>query len=373
MISKSKKMIKKVIASCIVICIVFVLMACSGKVTRSDIALVTDVGQLMDAGFNQGTWEGIKEFAISKNKTYNYYQPKNDGSITDEDRVRAMEEAVRDGAKIIIVPGYSQAAAIEVVASKYPDVKFVFVDGWALGLFNVTAINYKEEESGYMAGYAAVMDGYRKIGGTFGGGGTNPACNRFCYGYIQGAADAAKEINEIVEIKYSYKYGEEFQASEKLEKQIEKWYEAGTEVVFSCGGSMFYSVKRASEKTKKAKIIGVDVDQAILSTRVITSAVKKLSVSVQKILSQYYNDEWDNKLSNRVVNLGANDDATGIPYDTSKFKKFSRAQYVNLYNGIKEGKIKIDADVPEDCNNPSWFLKKYEGNENVVIIFDNKG
>ena len=31
----------------------------------------------------------------------------------------------------------------------------------------------------------------RKLGGTFGGGGSNPACNRFGYGYVQGAAAAA--------------------------------------------------------------------------------------------------------------------------------------------------------------------------------------
>lgn len=41
-------------------------------------------------------------------------------------------------------------------------MKFIFVDGWALSdangqpLQNVTAVVYKEEESGYMAGYAAV-------------------------------------------------------------------------------------------------------------------------------------------------------------------------------------------------------------------------
>jgi len=37
------------------------------------IAFVTDVGQLKDKSFNQGTWEGVKRFATEHNKTYKYY------------------------------------------------------------------------------------------------------------------------------------------------------------------------------------------------------------------------------------------------------------------------------------------------------------
>lgn len=370
MVIKNVKMKKSAIILCMVLCIAFMLSACGGKIAKYDIALVTDVGQLMDAGFNQGTWEGIREFGTSKNKKYNYYQPYNVAGITDEDRIKAMNEAINDGAKIIVVPGYAQALAIEAVAKENPDVKFVFVDGWSLGLSNVTAINYKEEESGYMAGYAAVMDGYKKIGGTFGGGGVNPACNRYCYGYVQGAVDAAKEKNEKIEIKYSFKYGDTFQASDALDTQISKWYEDGIEVVFSCGGSMFYSVKRAAEKTKRGKIIGVDVDQAVLSTRVMTSAIKGLSVSIQKVLTQFYNDEWDHKLGFRAVNLGVNDNATGISYASSKFKKFGKAQYEKVYKAIQDGSIKIESEVPEDCNNASWLIEKYRNNSNVTIIFE---
>ena len=105
-----------------------------------------------------------------------------------------MRQAVEGGAEIVVTPGFLQAAALETVAKENPEVKFVFVDGWALGLDNVTAISYHEEESGFFAGYAAVMDGYTKLGGTFGGAGTNAACNRFAYGYVQGMQAAAAEL-----------------------------------------------------------------------------------------------------------------------------------------------------------------------------------
>ena len=114
-----------------------------------------------------------------------------------------MRQAINNGAKIIVTPGFLQETAIKTVATENPDVKFVFVDGWALGLDNVTAITYKEQECGYMAGYAVVKEGYTKLGYTGGGGGANPACNRFGYGFVQGAEAAAKELGKNITIKYS--------------------------------------------------------------------------------------------------------------------------------------------------------------------------
>ena len=214
---------KKVLIA--LLCVVFAvacvacLTACSNNETY-EIAVVTDVGQLMDGGFNQGTYEGAKAYAEANGKTYKYYQPANGSDATDNDRVAAMRQAVRNGAKIIVAPGFLQATAMATVADESPEVKFIFVDGWAMGKNNVTAVVYKEEESGYMAGYAAVKEGYTKLGGTFGGGGTNPACNRFAYGYAQGANAAAKELGKNVEVKLSFQYGSGFSASTELQTQI---------------------------------------------------------------------------------------------------------------------------------------------------------
>ena len=35
-----------------------------------EIAFVTDIGQLKDKSFNQGTWEGLKRYAYENNKSY---------------------------------------------------------------------------------------------------------------------------------------------------------------------------------------------------------------------------------------------------------------------------------------------------------------
>ncbi|MBR0230884.1 MAG: BMP family ABC transporter substrate-binding protein [Clostridia bacterium] len=320
----------------------------AGEDGKAEIAMVTDVGQLLDKSFNQGTWEGVVRYATANGKTYKYYQPANGSNASDDDRINAMEQAITNGAKIIVAPGFLQATAMETVAKKHTDVKFVFVDGWALSLDNVTAIVYKEQESGYLAGYAAVMEGYTKLGFTGGGGGTNPAVNRYGYGFLQGAEAAAKEKNVDVTVKYSFLYGSTFSASAELQTQISGWYDKGTEVVFACGGTMFNSVLSAADKYPEAKVIGVDVDQSYESEKVITSAMKGLSVSVQKVLGQFYADKWDAELKNVAQNLGAADDATGLPEATWSLKNFKLDDYKALFAKIKSGEIKPTDVVPDD-------------------------
>ena len=151
-----------------------------------------------------------------------------------------------------------------------------------------------------------------------------------------------------VTIKYSFKYGETFSASNELQTQIAGWYADGTEVVFSCGGSMFSSVKSAAGEYKDAKIIGVDVDQSGESEKVITSAVKGLSVSVERVLGQYFDGKWDAELANVAQNLGAAEDATGLPTATWRLSNFTVDQYTALFNKVKSGEIVPIAEVPED-------------------------
>jgi len=349
-----KKLLAVVLCLALLASCIAVFAACGKK--EYEIAVVTDVGQLMDGGFNQGTYEGAKAYAEANGKTYKYYQPANGADATDNDRIAAMRLAIQNGAKVIVAPGFLQANAMTTVATENPEVKFVFVDGWALGLDNVTAIIYKEQESGYLAGYAAVKDGYRKLGGTFGGGGSNPACCRFAYGYVQGAKAAAEELDVEVEIKVSFKFGDTFSASTELQTQIASWYNAGTEVVFACGGSMVNSVVAAANETQNGKVIGVDVDQAGLSNRVITSAVKGLSASVQLVLKEYYDGEWDTKLANKASNLGAAEDATGLPTatDSWRFSTFTLAEYNTLFNKIKNGTVTPASDV-NGCSEAAFW------------------
>lgn len=373
---------KRFLALMLALCMVFALCACGGnddtntptggddqgsaavtdpdqiadEMTSDDgkyeIAFVTDVGQLKDKSFNQGTYDGVKLYAVANEKSYKYYQPANGDKATDDDRYDAMKAAVDNGAKIVVCAGFMQEGALRKAANEFTDVSFVFIDGYPIAqdadnadspiLANVAGISFQEEQSGYLAGYAAVMEGYTKLGFTGGGGGTNPACCRFGYGFVQGVNDAAAAKGVKAEVNYSWLYGASFGASPELQTMASGWYTNGTEVIFSCGGSMFASVSAAADAAD-AKVIGVDTDQSFESDTVITSAMKGLASSVQWALDKFYAGSFSD-IGGIGTALGAADDAVGLPTATWSLENWSVDDYNALLQDIKDGKVTIDAD-----------------------------
>ena len=367
---------KKLIALLLALVMVVGLVACGakspdapandGKITNPDeiademtskdgkyqVAFITDVGQLKDKSFNQGTYDGVKLYAANNGKTYKYYQPANGDQATDDDRIDAMKLACENGAEVVVAAGFMQAAALTAAAEAYPDVNFVFIDGWALGLDNIAAIAFQEEQCGYLAGYATVMEGYTKLGFMGGGGGTNPACQRYGYGFAQGADAAAAEKGVQIEMNYSWAYGASFSASPELQALASGWYNNGTEVIFACGGSMFQSVAAAAS-AEDGKVVGVDVDQSFESPAVITSAMKGLSDAAQWAIAKHFDGKWS-EIGGKDNILGAADNAVGLPTATWSLTGWSVADYEAMFNKMASGEMTISSDLvlsPESTAN----------------------
>ena len=331
---------------------------------KYEIAFVTDVGQLKDKSFNQGTFDGVKLYAANNGLSYKYYQPANGDQATDDDRYDAMKAAADNGAKIIVCAGFMQGNALAKAAAEFTDVSFVFVDGWAMtdadgnALTNTLGIAFQEEQCGYLAGYAAVKEGYTKLGFTGGGGGTNPACCRYGYGFVQGASAAAAELGETVEMNYSWLYGGTFSASPELQTMVNGWYENGTEVVFACGGSMFASVAAAASANDGA-VVGVDVDQSFESDTVITSAMKGLADSVQWALTKFYGNDFAS-IGGTVTSLGAKDNAVGLPTATWSLTKWSVEDYNAMVAAMADGSLVVDADYANLASTDNLTLNVIE-------------
>ena len=312
---------------------------------KYQVAFITDVGQLKDKSFNQGTYDGVKLYAANNGKSYKYYQPANGNEATDADRIDAMKLACDNGAEVVVAAGFMQEGALKAAAEAYPNVNFVFIDGYPVGFDNVAGIAFQEEQSGYLAGYATVMEGYTKLGFTGGGGGTNPACQRFGYGFVQGAEAAAKVKGVTVEVNYSWMYGASFSASPELQTMATGWYQNGTEVIFACGGSMFQSVAAAAA-AEEGKVVGVDVDQSFESPAVITSAMKGLADATVWAITKHYEGKFAD-IGGKSTSLGASDNAVGLPTATWSLKNWSVADYQALYADIVAGKVAISSDLVE--------------------------
>lgn len=303
-----------------------------------EIALVTDLGTIDDKSFNQGAWEGMKKYADENNISYKYYQPQEG---TTDSYIETIGLAIEGGAKLVVCPGFLFEEPVYTVQDQYPDVKFILLDGEPHDADynyktadNVMAILFQEDQPGYMAGYAAVKDGMTKLG--FMGGMAVPAVIRYGYGFVQGADAAAAEMGTNVEIMYNYTGA--FAATPEAQAMAASWYQNGTEVVFGCGGAVGNSVMAAAEEAK-AKVIGVDVDQATESDTVITSAMKFLSNAVYDGVKSFYDDSFP---GGSTTTFTAENDGVGLPMETSKFEQFTQEDYDALYAKLKAGEVTIN-------------------------------
>ncbi len=341
---------KRVLSALSLLVAMFVLSACGTSSSKShELALITDVGTIDDKSFNQGAWEGIKAYAEEHDITSKYYQPTEKATAAYE---TTIDLAVEGGAKVIVCPGYLFEVAVYNAQTKYPDVKFILLDGQPHNenenpkeidytiKDNVNAIYYADEQSGFLAGYAAVKDGYKKLG--FIGGIEVPAVIRYGYGFVQGAEYAANEMG-LNDVTVKYNYSGTFNASPEVQSMAASWYNQGTEIIFACGGQIGSSIMTAAEAAG-GKVIGVDVDQSSESNSVVTSAMKQLAISVESTIESYYNGKFP---GGQVVTLDATSQAVGLPLKTSHFKQFNEADYNAIYEKLVSGEIKIktNADV----------------------------
>ena len=315
------------------------------------IAMITDSGDITDESFNQITWETCVAYGEANGIETQYYKPAED---TDEERINSVDLAIAEGATVVVMPGYLFGPAIAEEQDLYPDVTFIAVDvtegdivnlageNVALG-DNVYICSFQEEQAGYLAGYAAVKDGYTSLG--FLGGIAVPAVIRYGFGYIQVINAAAEEMGVDVDVKYYY--GGQFYGDDAITARMEGWYADGTQVVFACGGGIYTSAVDAAAQYD-GKVIGVDVDQfPKIGDACITSAMKGLGSAVETALDAYTSGNWAS-IGGKSEQLGLTQgDYLGLPTDDASwgFKTFTKDEYETVLNGIKDGSITVSNDT----------------------------
>ncbi|MBO5352190.1 MAG: BMP family ABC transporter substrate-binding protein [Lachnospiraceae bacterium] len=341
---------KKRIALLLMICLFGVMSAgCAGR-EAYEIALVTDKGNVDDRSFNQGAWEGVVEFAGEQGISHKFYRPE---ASTDDAYFAAIELAIQGGAKVIVTPGYLFEVAVYYAQLAYPEVTFILLDGTPhtadYAIYetkeNVAGVLYAEEEAGYLAGYAAVMDGMRCLG--FVGGMAVPSVQAFGYGYLQGIEAAARELLLPADsVRVIYHYTGNFEENDTNKQSARAMYASGAEVIFACGGAAGKSVISAAVEEHK-KVIGVDVDQRYDSSTVITSAMKGLSASVKEVLESVYDGTFS-EYAGKATYFTAANHGIGLPTTVAagdngtafdRFVHFTQEEYEAVFSRLADGTV----------------------------------
>ena len=378
---------KKLVLSLFVAASSLTLVSCGPKEETYEIAMITDYGDITDQSFNQTTWETVVKYATDNGRSYAYYKPSGDSTA---ERVAKIEQAIAQGAKVVVMPGFAFAESIYECQDEYPDVKFIALDvaeSDVLGCFyvdpnaaelelkdpavqphisdNVVCAVFQEEEAGYLAGYAAVYNGETNLG--FLGGMAVPAVVRYGLGYVQGIADAAEEKN--IDVNLWYVYGGQFYGDATIKTAMDQWVADGCETIFACGGGIFTSAVEAIAGKDNCSLIGVDTDQSktLPDVNVLTSAMKGLADATATCLDEFYG-EWT--VGGQAITYGLKSNVekeyVGLPRDTWSMEQFTIADYEAVLAKIRNGEINIDP-----TSDPSLAKLQELAGSRVVIKNDN--
>jgi basic membrane protein A len=260
--------------------LVLVLTACGSKSSQSTppapsfkVGLSTDIGGLNDRGFNHLAYVGLQKAGTDLNVQTRVVQ-----AATAADYVPNLAALAKQGYNLIIGVGFTEIQALETVAKQFPKTHFAIVDVSNADegkLPNVEGLLFKEQEAGYLAGYAAGLAAKERGGKAVSsvGGEKQPPVDRYIAGFQAGAKAADPGIATL------NGYSQDFNAQQKCKEVALNQIQAGSVVVFQvAGGCGLGALDAAREQGVWG--IGVDADQGYLGSYVLTSALKRVDTAV---------------------------------------------------------------------------------------------
>ena len=266
------------------------------------IALVTDVGQLNDRGFNQLAHEGLKRAEKDLGVEIRVTQ-----SESAADYVPNHTTLARQGFDLVIGVGFAQGEAVDAAATQLPDGRFAIIDVDQATLphrpENVVGILFREEQVGYLAGVLAGRSAKGKSPTISSVGGyKEPPVDRFIAGYQAGAKWARPGVKAVN--GYSSDWDDQAKCKEIALNQIAR----GSTVVFQvAGGCGLGTLSAAADRNVWG--IGVDADQAFLGQHVLTSALKRVDEAVFRTIKSVVDGTWQ---GGRNLVFGLEEDGVGL-------------------------------------------------------------
>ncbi len=245
--------------------------------------LVSDVGRFNDRSFNQSALEGLNQARDELGADVRAVESRAAG-----DYIPNLSTLARQRYDVTIGVGFLLAEGVAAVAKRFPDANFAIID-YSIQAppftdpeknvatpQNVRGQTFATNENSYMIGCLAGLMVERQGGEqviSAVGGIKLPTVDIFIAGYQAGA----KKCNPEVEVLIGY--SQDFVAQDKCKEVALNQIAQGSQVVFQvAGGCGLGALDAARERGKWG--IGVDRDQSDLGDHILTSAVKRVDVSV---------------------------------------------------------------------------------------------
>jgi basic membrane protein A and related proteins len=265
-------------------------------------AVVYDIGGKYDKGFNESAYWGAEKFKKDTGLAYQEFEIQNDSQ-----REQAMRKFAERGFNPIVAIGFSQAQALEKVATDFPNTHFAIID-MVVDKPNVASIVFKEHEGSYLVGVlAALASKTGKVG--FVGGMDIPLIRRFACGYVGGFKSLKKdgEVFQNMTGTTGAAWNDPVKGGELARSQFDR----GADIVYAAAGATGLGVLQAAADADKLAI-GVDANQNGLHPgKVLTSMLKRVDVATYNVFKQ----EKDGAFKPGVQVLGLAEGGVGWALD----------------------------------------------------------
>lgn len=345
----------------------------SAETTSYDIAFLSNTSQISASTSNFQAYHGISNISAQLDKEFNTYYISADSTIsqptvasieknpiniyndttfktensasTDTAEYSAMiQQAVNDGARLIICPDSSYAETLYAVQKDYINTYFIIVDGIPHNPdntdqtinYNVIPISYNEAEIGFLAGYALVYEGYTSL--AFIGNCQTSGVIHYGYGFLQGANLAAEECN-ITNVNISYHYAEDIADAEET---AEQYYSSNIPVIVTVGDELVNPlIDIASDHNAYLATCGNYYDFYEDSNSFIALSYKDIAASVFDTVNNFYS----NNISGGKTITATNGNWIGFIYDKEKFSRFNSDVYDTINRRLAEDEILLISDT----------------------------
>jgi basic membrane protein A len=250
---------------------------------KLSVGVVLDVGGVNDKSFNHLAYVGLQNVE----RTYHV----NGSYIATQEQAQYVPNLTHYALlhpSLIIAVGGLMEQAMYIVGKQYPNQKFAEIDGAPAddkfvthNLPNVANLIFHEQEAGFLVGVLAGLMEKNHVGAathnTIGamGGLPVPAVIRYIAGYAYGA----KLVDPGIKIKvaYSQSFTDQGKGNSIGKTQISQ----GADILFQVAGASGLGYLRAAQQSGHYGI-GVDADQGYLGSYVITSALKRVDLAVER-------------------------------------------------------------------------------------------
>ena len=297
------------------------------------ITMVTSIGGINDASFNQSSWDGLENLGKILDVKVGYLE-----SNQSSDFKPNLEKQADTGSKLIWTMGFTMADETKNAAKDYPEVNFAIIDKeydeeTLKECPNLTGVMFRAQECSFEVGYAAALATKTGKVGFVGGIGGN-IIDQFEYGYRSGVAYANKETGKNVQV--DVQYAESFSDQAKAKAIATKMMQNDCDIVFHAAGQAGLGVIEAAKEQGKM-YIGCDKDQSSIAPEyAFTSAVKRCDIALQETTLRKLNGE---NIGGKNLYYGAKESATGIPTENKNMDKEVYDKTMLIDEKIKNGEI----------------------------------